>query len=272
MRRSSRLAALAGAFALLLCSCAPSPTPDPSPSPAGEESAAPSPEVVPSEAPVTVTPGLAEASVGEPPLWDWIKDRPVPDFLEEEQQALFLHAFTAATFLMGCSTSSVSEFPLADGSLPDADLLNSAEYLELPGTPEGWHYREAVGRYARWEDFRAMAEELFTPEYLEQLLNFAADGTVYPIFTSTGDGRLCYLEMDRGGSLEYGWCDTPDSYELVSQGSNEIVFDLIGHYAQLGPDDGTGVPSVEGEYTEAYPIRMVKTDNGWRFSEFHLPY
>lgn len=47
----------------------------------------------------------------------------------------------------------VEYYPLADGSIPDSDLLNSAEYIELPGTPEDWRYRTAVGRYACWEDF-----------------------------------------------------------------------------------------------------------------------
>lgn len=257
MRSSPRLAALAGALSLLLCSCAPASAPSAAPT------AVPTAETVPTEVPPTLD---------EPPLWDWVEEQPAPDFLEKEQQELFLRAFTAATFLMGCSTSSVSYFPLADGSVPDSDLLNSAEYIELPGTPEGWRYRTAVGRYARWEDFKAMADSLFTPEYLDQLLNFTADGMTYPIFTSTGDGRLCYLEMDRGSDLEYDWCETPDSYELVSQSEDEIVFHLVGHYAKLGPDTGAGVPSLEGEYTEAYPIRMVNTADGWRFSEFHLPY
>ena len=43
----------------------------------------------------------------EPPLSDSTKAQPVPDFLDTDQQALFLHAFEAANFLMGCETSYV---------------------------------------------------------------------------------------------------------------------------------------------------------------------
>lgn len=244
----------------------------------------------PSEAPVTVTSNcLAEAptpapeatptSLEEPPLQDWMKEQPVPEFLDEEQQELFLHAYSAANFLMGCSTSYVDEYPTKDGTVPDADLLNSAEYVALPNGPEDLKYRAAVGRYARWDDFKAMMDSLFTAEYQEkELLNYASleEGvTVYhPIFASTGDGGLCYLELDRGSYLEYDWCDTPDSYELVSQSEDEIVFDLVGHYGNLETVefDENGISHPTEEYTETYPIRMELTDAGWRFSEFHLPY
>ena len=39
------------------------------------------------------------------------------------------------------------------------------------------------------------------------------------------------------------------------------MHNLIGHYEPLGG----------GEIdTESYPIRMVLTEEGWRFSEFHI--
>lgn len=203
--------------------------------------------------------------LNEPPIAEWMETQPVPDFLEEEQQELFLHAFAAANFLMGCDTNQVDEYPDESGALPEQ---NQHETVELDGTS----YVVAQGRYRRRDDFKAMMDSLFTPEYQQELLGNSADGVYFPVFTSTEDGRLCYLDAARGSDLEYGWCDTPDSYELISQTEEEIVFDLIGHYAQLGYDPQADMPVVEGEYTEAYPIRMVNTADGWRFSEFHLPY
>lgn len=247
---------------------APTPSPEATPVPTADVTPAPSAAPTPSAAPVS---GM------EPPLPAFLNDQSVPEFLDEEQQELFLHAYSAATFLMGCSTSSVDNFPNWDGSELDAETRNSYELVEVPGAlSDGWRYATAVGRYARWDDFKAMMDGLFTAEYQEkELLNATAwdDGvTVYPIFTSTEDGRLCYLEMDRGSDIEYDWCDAPDSYELVSQSEDEIVFNLVGHYVHLGYDPAADMPAPQDEYTRSYPIRMELTDAGWRFSEFHLPY
>lgn len=249
---------------------APTPSPEATPAATADMTAPPAPSAAP-------TPSAAPASGMEPPLLAFLNDQPVPEFLDVEQRELFLHAYSAANFLMGCSTSSVDNFPNWDGSELDAETRNSYELVEVPGAlSEGWRYDTAVGRYARWDDFKAMMDGLFTAEYQEkELLNSTAwdDGvTVYPVFTSTEDGRLCYLEADRGSDIEYDYCDTPDSYELVSQSEDEIVFNLVGHYAHLGYDPATHMPVPQDEYTRSYPIRMELTGAGWRFSEFHLPY
>lgn len=216
----------------------------------------------------TPTPTPTPIPALEPPLSDSTKAQPVPDFLDTDQQALFLHAFEAANFLMGCETSYVDRFPFDDGSMPDLDHFQT---VELGGDL----YVISVGRYARWADFKAMMDALFTSEYQEELLYFTrAHGTPQPLFTSTEDGRLCYLDASRGSSLEYGWSGTPDSYQLVRRTEDEIVFDLIGHYAVLAeaPEGAEEPLIITGETTEAYPIRMERTEDGWRVAEIHLPY
>lgn len=224
--------------------------------------ATPSATPAPTPAP-TATPAPQAA---EPPILDWMADQPVPDFLDAEQQDLFLRAFSAANFLIGCSTSSVDEYPLADGTLPER-----GDY-ETVTLDNGWTYLVAQGRYAQWADFQAMLDSVFTPEYQEELLwTESLDGERFPTFTSTEDGRLCFLDAGRGSSLEYGWADTPDTYELVSRSEDVVEFDLIGHYAVLEDDTGDE-PTVSGITTERYPIRMERTAAGWRIAEFHLPY
>lgn len=126
-------------------------------------------------------------------------------------------------------------------------------------------------RYARWEDFQAMLDGIFTPAYQEELLwTENMDGERFPIFTADGEGRTCFLELERGSSLEYGWADVPDTYELVSQSEDAVEFYLVGHYADLTvqPDE-TGARPLS---TERWPIRMERTADGWRVSEFHVPY
>ena len=129
----------------------------------------------------------------------------------------------------------------------------------------------AQGRYARWEDFQAMLDGIFTPAYQEELLWAEnMDGERFPIFTADGEGRTCFLDLERGSSLEYGWADVPDTYELVSQSEDAVEFYLVGHYADLTvqPDE-TGARPLS---TERWPIRMERTAGGWRVSEFHVPY
>lgn len=219
--------------------------------------AAPTPEVTP-----------PAPALEEPPVMDWMAGQPVPDFLDETQQQLFLHAFSAANFLMGCETTNIESYPRLDGTIPDLSQEDWAEYVEL----DGWNYLISVGRYRQWDDFQEMLDSLFTPEYQQDLLTSAAgDGTVIPLFRPTEDGLLAYMDLSRGSALEYNWYGTPDSYELVSQTGDEIVFNLIGHYSTLEEaEDGMLVPSEE--YTTAFPIRMERTEAGWRFAEFHLPY
>lgn len=223
------------------------------------EAPTPSPEAAPAPtADVTPAPSAAPAlPQREPPILDWLKDQPVPEFLDEEQQDLFLRAFSAATFLRCGSYGVEDDFPLKEGQvrLPQDEVVID----DMP-------YVVAGGRYARWDDFKSMMDGLFTPEYLEDALTLSDSSR--PRFTSTGDGRLCFLDTQMGGDIEYGWCDTPDSYELVSQTEDEIVFDFIGHYVHLDYDPAADMPAPQDEYTRSYPIRMVRTDDGWRFDQF----
>ncbi len=239
-------------LALLLTACGsqkPESSPQP-PAPEPTQSAGTEPE---------------QEGAEEPPVQDWVADQPVPDFLDAEQQDLFLRAYSAANFLMGCSTGNVEDYPLADGS-----ELNRGEY-ETVTLDNGQTYLVAQGRYARWGDFEAMLDSIFTPEYKEVLLwTESVDGAYFPIFAETQDGRMCFIEADRGSDLEYNWADTPDTYELVSQSEEAVEFYLIGHYADLTePPDETGARAI---YTREYTIRMEHTADGWCVAEFHLPY
>lgn len=243
--------ALAAALILSLAACGPAPVPSDTPTPAVSAE--------PTAAPTPTAPVLA----AEPPLSERTLAQPVPEFLDEEQQALFLHAYEASSFLF-CGTDGYEHF------LPEDGTWTTADYVVI----DDMTYLVAQGRYARWEDFKAMMDGLFTAEYQDDLLNTVVGGISYPRFTSTEDGQLCFLETLKGSSIDYGFCDTPDSYELVSQTEDEIVFDLVGHYANLDTAefDEDGQPHPTEEYTLSYPIRMERTDAGWRVAEFHLPY
>ena len=246
--------ALAAALGFALAACGPAPVPSDTPTPvvSAEPTAAPTP----------TAPTLAE----EPPLSEWTLAQPVPEFLNEEQQALFLHAYEAAQFLLA---SNVPEYPRPDGS-----TLESREPIEVGDENRYGVYEIATGQYGWWADFKTMVEGIFTPEYLAKLgVRENAPLEDFPCFTSTQEGRLCYLDWNKGdGDPFYSACDTPDSYELVSQSETEITFHLVGHYVTDAYFNAPGTPEAAEETTRSFPIRMVKTDAGWRVAEFHLPY
>ena len=71
----------------------------------------------------------------------------------------------------------------------------------------------------------------------------------------------------------YYYCeDIPDDFRLEKSEENEIVFTLIGHYRNFekATDEITTEDGMSGyDYTLEFPIKMILTEDGWRFDEFH---
>lgn len=92
--------------------------------------------------------------------------------------------------------------------------------------------------------------------------------TDYAIKFKNYNGRVAvhfslHNEMVAGMTI-YVQEQYPDTYRLVKNTSEEVEFTLISHYDRDG--------SVENPlevYIIEYPIRMVKTDYGWRIDDFH---
>lgn len=187
----------------------------------------------------------AGLNLKEPPLSYAAKTSPPPDFLDEEQQYLYLRAKTIYSIIRKSTASIDSEFPPEEQSGP-------VQY-ETAQDEDGSFYQISTGRYRRWEDFEAMMRSIFTEEYFYTLIEA---GSERPIIFER-DGLLCYLEADAGGRWGY---QTPDKYNLLEKTETSITFEVIGHYESHEYED-----VIE---TEAFPIRMVQTEEGWRFSEF----
>lgn len=63
-------------------------------------------------------------------------------------------------------------------------------------------------------NFQAMLDGIFTPAYQELLWTENMDGR-FPIFTADGEGRTCFLDMERGSevwSMAGPMCRTPMSW------------------------------------------------------------
>lgn len=200
----------------------------------------------------------------EPPIDEFEAKMPIPDFLDEEQQNLYRRAFIIYPALVVVPDSLSDGFPLKDGTKPDL----TSEWIEVDGQKQ--HVVE--GRYKNWNDFEAMLNNVFTKKYSNELMECGTDLITF----INANGNLHFINGGDGGNVlgvpEY------EDFELVSKTDYEIKFYVICHYTdqhegETDEDYAKRVDSRDGfDRTEKFPITMVKTDNGWRFSEFHITF
>ena len=186
---------------------------------------------------------------------------PVPDFLGTEQQLLYRQAFAMYSHIFGASTESVDEWPAAYGFPPEKVVERN-----------GMQYTPSTGRYGRWENFEEAVLSVFTPRLWAQRNSW---GEGVPVYTDI-DGRLYYIAAARGS---YGYNDNfPVTFELARRTEDEIVFVMTGYYSEPYPREGESGEerdarlAADYEYSIDFPMRMVKTENGWRFDEFYCAY
>ena len=78
------------------------------------------------------------------------------------------------------------------------------------------------------------------------------------------DGLLYFSFGDRGGNIFY----KSSEFSQISETADEIRFQLIGHYDEAGP----GGSASSSPYTETCEVKLVNTENGWRFAGFAMAY
>ena len=193
----------------------------------------------------------------EPPLSEYDMNLAVPDFLTQEQQTLYRRAHNLYEHLVGDSVEYAETFE--NGAFPQKEyeqiMINDMAYLV------------AQGRYANWNDFEEVGRSIFTESCWEKL-NKTSDGLA---LRTEYNGKLCFLDTSTGSGY-YSCKDIPDDFRLEQSDENEVLFTLIGHYRYLGEvaDDDTNDDKAQAyDYTLEFPIKMVLTENGWRFDEFH---
>ena len=212
-------------------------------------------------APDSSTPALSE----EPPLSQDDLARAVPDFLTPEQQQLYRRACSFYTHLFGGETGAVeySEW-LEEGAAP---LPEEREQVDIGG----YTYWVSYGLYADYARFDAVRASLFTDEFWQARNALDESGT--PIFTEH-EGRLCYLDMSRGSGY-YRNSAFPDTFTLVSESEEEIVFTVRGYYLEVWPPEGTSQEEWDAYRQEnfagtlSFTLRLVNTPEGWRFDQFY---
>ena len=181
-------------------------------------------------------------------------DCEAPDFLTEEQQALYRKAYTA-----------YKQFALY------TDGFGSTEYNPVTVEEYDNSFYVGNGSITTWKDYETAMLGLFTSDYLEELnltVTELEDGTTlrYAHFADY-QGQLAYSDGARGSNNAY---IPPDTFELISQTEDEIRFYVIGTYhAEEENEEGMLVWTDE-TIQQKYEIVLTHTENGWRFSKFAL--
>ena len=184
----------------------------------------------------------------EPPLRDEDWAIAVPDFLTEEQQLLYRRA--SNLYYHTCLG-------------PDIEYAGSAVDLSGHKTVQIGEYTYFIskGPYQNWDDFYVVMRSVFTEDYWNNFIDNTS--------LKEHDGQLCFLDTSLGIGDFYDKTSM-DTFRLESQTDTEIRFTLIGHYAGRWMDYEINTTGEElHRYTLEFPIRLVLTENGWRFDEFH---
>ena len=189
-------------------------------------------------------------------------DLPAPDFLDEEQQELYRSAHTLYTHLFGNDTGEGLHY--WNETAPD---YGEFETVELDGAI----YTRAQGRFARWDDFEAAVQTLFTDDFFQ---SHNRNGTEPALYVER-DGALYFRWLSLGGGNHND--NFPDTFELVERTADRISFTVTGHYASPYPFPDESYEERDNrlassyEYTLTFPITLVRTPAGWRFDQFSSP-
>ena len=184
-----------------------------------------------------------------------------PDFLDEEQQLLYRQAYRLHLAMFGGETTGIDmTFPREEGdSAPDApEALYQPEGAELD-------YCASTGALRRWADFEHAVYSVFSADFWAkenaEPIYIGHDGWLYILDASYGD--QCYNE------------NFPDTFRLVEQSQERIVFEVTAHYSYPWPRKGESYAQRDErlktsyEYTVTYPVTLVLLDCGWRVDEFN---
>lgn len=274
MRTGKKMATLAALLCVCLlvgCGDAPSSAAAPQPSDTASlsqeapEAEVPSsdtaPQSEPSPKPENIPPTDAAQ---EPPLSQQDLQVPAPDFLPEDLQLLYRRAYKMLIIRIGTYAIDVTDYFPCD--TPDTSLTYWDQL-----TFDGHSYAPALNYYQSWDLFYTTLDSIFTKEFLGTSY-LSSDGTVYfrPV-----DGRLYYLPTERGFAPAYDQDTTKMDFVLLNKTPDQIDIQVTATYAvDENANQAFRQAWLDGlvSNTETYTISLQRHENGWRFSQFDVPF
>ena len=165
---------------------------------------------------------------------------PCPDFLNSEQKKIWQEAY-----FMTYMSVAENSFGLA------------GEYEKSPRLSDDGHEYHYMRTGVSYDEMYSYITSAFTKEYTEE--TFMADTYI------NDDGELLFHDRARKPDVSYRDCE----FNLISSNYNKIEFSMTALYswkdiATLGELDKTETES----HLEEHTFTMVRTENGWRMSEY----
>lgn len=200
----------------------------------------------------------------EPPLSEQDLQVPAPDFLPEDLQLLYRRAYKMMITRIGTYAIDVTDYFPCD--TPDTSLTYWDQL-----TFDGYSYAPALNHYQSWDLFYNTLDSIFTKEFLEN--NYLSSGET--VLFRPVDGRLYYLPTERGYGPGFGRDTTKMDFVLLKESPDQIDIQVTVTYAV----DETANPAFRQAWldglisnTKTYTISLQREENGWRFSQFDVPF
>lgn len=195
----------------------------------------------------------------EPYLTEEDLNLSVPNFLDEDQQLLYRQANSLYRHMFSGSTAAI-EYRETYSSVEISSWVH--ETIKINEKT----YTKAMGPYQNWDDFDRTIHSVFTESFWDE----KNDNQIY----INNEGLLYFMELERGSGYYYNE-NFPDEFELIKKSDTEISFILIAHYSPVWPNEGETTEerdkrrAREYDYTIQFPMKLILTNDGWKFDEFH---
>lgn len=108
-------------------------------------------------------------------------------------------------------------------------------------------------------------ESVFTDDYLDALEKSEMLSGAYPVHKDI-NGQFCTADGGRGANISYQGA----ALTINSQTDTQISMTLTATYNNSEFTSAYGKKDPTKDTTEDYPITLVKTNDGWRFSQFSV--
>ncbi|MCM1224851.1 MAG: hypothetical protein NC548_61425 [Lachnospiraceae bacterium] len=177
-------------------------------------------------------------------------DIPVPDFLTPDQQNIYLNAYALYNNLF--YISNLTETPNSSSSK----------------IQDGFVYSEIQGNIADYTTFSSLTRSLFTEQCWSDI-----NKNKYGLEIYIEENNKTYAALDTIKNLAYYYNENfCDEFKLIDKNESSVNFLIIGHYSEH-PFDITNqdfeAKKLSGyDYTLELPLRMILTENGWKFDKF----
>lgn len=189
---------------------------------------------------------------------------PVLDFLTDAQKLLYLRAYKMMLIRIG--TYAIDDTQYFPCDRPDT----TRTYTDTISI-DGYEYTPALNHYRQWNSFYSTLRGIFTESFLDS--NYLSSDEV--TYFRSIEGNMYYISTERGFDPGYNQYSTLMDFSLQEDTSDRIVIQVTATYAiDESSNHAFRQAVLDGliSNTKNYSITLVRSDDGWRFSQFDVPY